>query len=87
MENPASIGEETHTEEGATATSPGNEINHVPNPQFYYPGLMVPYVEGPKMNWTVDDALHSRFDDGKSNVRTSLIVNFQSFKRVLNARK
>ena len=23
--------------------------------------MMVPYVEGPKMDWTVDDALHSRF--------------------------
>ena len=22
---------------------------------------MVPYVEGPKMDWTVDDVLHSRF--------------------------
>ena len=38
MENPASIGEETHTEEGATATPPGNEINHDPNSQFHYPG-------------------------------------------------
>ena len=28
MENPASIGKETHTEEGATATPPGNEIYH-----------------------------------------------------------
>ena len=23
--------------------------------------MMVPYVEGPKMDWTVEDALHSRF--------------------------
>ena len=38
MENPASEGEETHTEEGATATPTCNEINHVPNPQFHYPG-------------------------------------------------
>ena len=28
MENPASTGQETYTEEGATATPPGNEINH-----------------------------------------------------------
>ena len=63
MENPASIGEETHTEEGATATPPGNEINQnqVPHSQFQYPGMMVPYVKGPKMDWTVDNALHSRF--------------------------
>ena len=63
MEIPASIGEETHTEEGATATPPGNKINHnqVPHLQLQYPGMMAPYVEGPKMDWTVDDVLHSRF--------------------------
>ena len=60
MENPASKGEETNTEEGETATPPGNEISHVPNPQFHYPGPMVPYVEGPKMDQTIDNALHSR---------------------------
>ena len=34
MENPASTEGETHTEEGATATPPGNEIHHnqVPHP-------------------------------------------------------
>ena len=63
MENSASTGEETHTEEGATATPPGNEINHnqAPHSPFQYPGMMVPYVNGPKMDWTIDDALHSRF--------------------------
>ena len=63
MENPASTGEETHTEEGATATPPGNEIHHnqVPHSHFQYSGMMVPYVEGPKMDWTIGDTLHSRF--------------------------
>ena len=63
MENPASTGEETYTEEGATATPPGNAIPHnqAPHSPFQYSGMMVPYVEGPKMNWTVDDAPHTRF--------------------------
>ena len=63
MENPASTGEETHTEAGATATPPHNKINHnqAPHSQFQYPEMMVPYVKGPKMDWTIDDALHSRF--------------------------
>ena len=61
MENPASKAKETHTVEGATATPPGNEINQDPHSQFQYSGMMVPYVEGPKMDWTIDDALHSRF--------------------------
>ena len=46
MENSASTGEETHTEEGATATPPDNVINHnqPPHSQFQYPGMIVPYV-------------------------------------------
>ena len=67
MENTASIGGETHTEEGATAIPPGNEINHnqVPHSQFQYPGVMVLYFKGPQMDWTLDDALHSRLIRGK----------------------
>ena len=61
MENPASTEEETYTEEGAMATPPGVPHNQAPHSTFPYSGMMVPYVEGLKMNWTVDDALHSRF--------------------------
>ena len=50
MENPASIGEEILTEEGATTTPPDDEITQVPHSQFHYPGPMVPYVEGPKID-------------------------------------
>ena len=62
MDNQASTKEETYTEEGAT-TPPGNTIPHnqATHSPFPYSGMMVPYVEGPKMDWTVDDALHSRF--------------------------
>ena len=63
MAKPASTEEETYTEEGTTATPPGNEIpcNQAPHSPFPYSGMMVPYVEGLKMDWTIDDALHSRF--------------------------
>ena len=61
MENTASIGEETYPEEGATATHPGDEITQVLHSQFHYPGPMVTYIEGSKMDWVVDDALHSIF--------------------------
>ena len=63
MDNPASTEEETNTEEGAAATPPGKEIppNQVPHSPFPYSGMTVPYVEGPKMDWTIGDALHSRF--------------------------
>ena len=63
MGNSASTGEGTHTEEGATATHPGNAIPHnqAPHSHFQYSGIMVPYVEGLKIDWTVDNAIHSRF--------------------------
>ena len=63
MKNSASTEEETYTEEGATPTTLGNEIPHnqAPHSPFPYSGMMVPYAEGLKMNWTIDDALHSRF--------------------------
>ena len=62
MDNPASTEEETYTEEGAATRPPGNTIPHneAPHSPFPYSGMMVPYVEGPKMDWTVDDAFHSR---------------------------
>ena len=61
MENSASTGEETHTEEGATATGNAVPHNQAPHSPFQYSGMMVPYVKGSKMDWTVDDALLSRF--------------------------
>ena len=30
-------------------------------PQQAPTGMYVPYIEGPKMNWTVDDSLYNRF--------------------------
>ena len=63
MDNPASTDEEINTEEGAAATPQGKETppNQVTYSPYPYSGTMVPYVEGPKMDWTLDDALHSRF--------------------------
>ena len=63
MDNPASTDKETTTEEGAAVIPQGTEIppNQVPYSPYPYSGMMVPYVEGPKMDWTVDDNLHSRF--------------------------
>ena len=36
MENPASTEEETYTEEGVTATPPGNEIHHNQTPHLHF---------------------------------------------------
>ena len=63
IENLSSTEKETYTKEGATTTPPGNEIPHnqAPHSPFSYSGMMVLYVKGLEMEWTVDDALHSRF--------------------------
>ena len=63
MDNPASTDEETNTEEGAAATPQGKETppNQVTYSPYPYSGMMIPHIEGPRMDWTVDDALHSRF--------------------------
>ena len=52
----------------------------MPHPHFQYSGMMVPYVDGPKMDWTIDDALHSRFIRWQVSVNTSLTVDLLSFK-------
>ena len=31
------------------------------NPPQAFPSMFMPYIEGPKMDWTVNDGLHSRF--------------------------
>ena len=71
MEHSASTGEKTNTEDAATATPPGNEIHHnqAPPSHFQYSGMMVPYVDGLKMDWTIDDALHSRLIRWKIKVQ------------------
>ena len=58
MAKPASTEEETYTEEGTTATPPGNEIPHnqAPHSPFPYSGMMVPYVEGLKMMPSILDS-------------------------------
>ena len=63
MDNPVSTIKETYTGEGATATPAGNTIPHhqAPHSLFSYSRMMGTNVEGPKMDWTVEDALHSRF--------------------------
>ena len=86
-ENPASLGEETHTIEEATAIPPGDEITQVPHSQFHYPGPMVPYVEGPKIDWTVDNTIHSRFVWWKIKCENILDCELPYFKRMLNVRK
>ena len=87
MENPASEGEETHTKECATAIPPGNEINHVPSPQFHYPGPMVPYLGDPKMDCTVDDALHSRFVQWKIKCEGILYCELSIFQESAKCKK
>ena len=31
------------------------------NPPQAFPSMFIPYIEGPKMDWTVNDSLYNRF--------------------------
>ena len=46
-------------------SEPEQEVfTNPPNPQVHqpvYPGTYMPYIEGPKMDWMVNDALYHRF--------------------------
>ena len=47
--------------------------------------MYMPYIEGPKMDWTVSNSLYHRFL--KLNVRIYWIVNWQCYQKQENARK
>ena len=42
-----------------------------------FPTMFMPYIEGPKMNWTVDDGLYHRFWSGNWNAKQFSIANWQ----------
>ena len=51
-----------------TAEASGSDQDHDPDVLFHpivspksVPTMFMPYIEGPKMNWTVDDGLYHRF--------------------------
>ena len=51
-----------------TAEASGSDHNQDPDVSFHpvappnsVPTMFMPYIEGPKMNWTVDDGLYHRF--------------------------
>ena len=41
-------------------SDPGVSFHHAVHPPST-PTMFMPYIEGPKMNWTVDDGLYHRF--------------------------
>ena len=59
---------EEHESVDTQAETSGSDQDHNPDVSFYpavpspsVPTMFMPYIEGPKMNWTVDDGLYHRF--------------------------
>ena len=66
-------------ESADTAEASGSDLDQdtdvsfhsaVPSPSV--PTMFMPYIEGPKMNWTVDDGLYHRFLKWHLNCKTIL---------------
>ena len=51
------------------------------------PTMFMPYIEGPKMNWTVDDGLYHRFLKWHLKCEMILIANWQISLPNKNAKK
>ena len=54
----------------STDSAEASDSDHNPDPEVSFcpvvppnqvPAMYMPYIEGPKMNWTVDDGLYHRF--------------------------
>ena len=59
---------EDHESVDTQAEASGSELDQDPDVSFHpavpspsVPTMSIPYIEGPKMNWTVDDGLLHRF--------------------------
>ena len=57
-------------DQNSTDSAEASDSDHSPDPEVsLHPGvhshqglaMYMPYIEGPKMNWTVDDGLYHRF--------------------------
>ena len=61
---PSEVHESVNTQ--AETSSSDQELDpeisfHPAFPSHYAPTMFMPYIEGPKMNWTMDDGLYHRF--------------------------
>ena len=59
---------EDHESVDTQAEASGSDQDQDPDVSFHpeipspsVPTMFMPYIEGPKMNWTVDDGLYHRF--------------------------
>ena len=55
--------------------------------QQVVPSMFMPYIEGPKMDWMVNDGLYHRFLKWHLKWRIFLNVNLQLYLKGNNARK
>ena len=52
----------SHEDVSSSRQEPDQEVSFHPfRAQQVIPNMFMPYIEGPKMDWTVNDALYHRF--------------------------
>ena len=62
MENIPTQEESSTNEESSSEQEQDQEVTFHPyHAQQVFPSIFMPYVEGPKMDWTINDGLYNRF--------------------------
>ena len=69
--NETSIHEKSEPEQKVSTNHP-----HPNAPQLVYTDMYMPYIKGPKMDWTLNDALHYRFLKWKLKCKNILECEF-----------
>ena len=73
---------DTQAETSSSGQESDQEISSCPAlPSHPTPTMFMPYIEGPKMNWTVDDGLYHRLLKCHLKCKTIKIVNWQIFQK------
>ena len=76
----ASEDNDTQAESSNSDQEPDPEVSFHPTVHLLTTHTMfIPYIEGPKMNWTVDDGLYHRFLKWRLKCETILTVNWQTY--------
>ena len=84
--NPSQDEANTHDESSSDQEQDQEAILNQCYVQQIVPGIFMPYIEGPKMDWTVNHGLYHRFLKWRLKCETYWSVSLQCLQREENAR-
>ena len=79
---------DTQAETSSSGQESDPEVSFCPTlPSQSTPTMFMPYIKGPKMNWTVDDGLYHRFLKWHSKCKTILDCKLANLPENKNVRR